>query len=77
MRLRPTGVLFLLERQWQEHGDVRTQRLLLRQGEQEMVTKTDKPRRRRRTTPVTQPIAPISMADIAREFAEAMKAGGS
>jgi hypothetical protein len=32
------------------------------------------PRRRRRTTPATQPIAPISMEQIAAEFAEAMKA---
>jgi hypothetical protein len=31
------------------------------------------PRRRRRTTPATQPIAPISMEQIAAEFAEAMK----
>jgi hypothetical protein len=31
------------------------------------------PRRRRRTTPATQPIAPISMEQIAAEFREAMK----
>jgi hypothetical protein len=31
------------------------------------------PRRRRRTTPATVRIAPVSMADIAAAFAEAMK----
>jgi hypothetical protein len=31
------------------------------------------PRRRRRTTPATVKIAPVSMADIAAAFAEAMK----
>jgi hypothetical protein len=35
--------------------------------------RADAPRRRRRTTPATQPIAPISMEQIAAEFAEAMK----
>jgi hypothetical protein len=33
----------------------------------------DVPRRRRRTTPATVKIVPVSMADIAAAFAEAMK----
>lgn len=31
------------------------------------------PRRRRRTTPTTKPIAPVSMADIAEAFRKAME----
>lgn len=31
------------------------------------------PRRRRRATPVTKPMAPVTMADIAEEFRKAME----